>query len=127
MNTLRTLVCLVSLGSTMACQVSQTASPEAANEAEAAKAEAAKEIASLKADVQALMSGVGLEVIGKLLGHSDIKTTRRYAHLADVVVRAAAESTADQIAELMKFGEPAALEPPSSPPPAAPPPPCLLT
>ncbi|MGQ0532106.1 MAG: tyrosine-type recombinase/integrase [Caulobacteraceae bacterium] len=71
----------------------------------------------------ALMSGVGLEVIGKLLGHSDIKTTRRYAHLADVVVRAAAESTADQIAELMKFGEPAASEPPSSPPPAAPPPP----
>jgi len=51
----------------------------------------------------ALMSGVGLEVIGKLLGHSDLKTTRRYAHLADVVVRAAAEQTADQIADLMTF------------------------
>ena len=67
----------------------------------------------------ALMSGVGLEVIGKLLGHSDIKTTRRYAHLADVVVRAAAENTADQIAELMKFGE----APPPGPPPAPPSPP----
>ncbi|MEJ0022912.1 MAG: tyrosine-type recombinase/integrase [Alphaproteobacteria bacterium] len=52
----------------------------------------------------ALMSGVGLEVIGKLLGHSDVKTTRRYAHLADVVVRTAAEQTADQIANLMAFG-----------------------
>ncbi|PZO47802.1 MAG: hypothetical protein DCF16_17230 [Alphaproteobacteria bacterium] len=70
----------------------------------------------------ALMSGVGLEVIGKLLGHSDIKTTRRYAHLADVVVRAAAENTADQIAELMKFGAPPPTPPPAAPvpPPAAP-------
>jgi integrase len=72
----------------------------------------------------ALMSGVGLEVIGKLLGHTDIKTTRRYAHLADVVVRAAAEQTADQIADLMHFREPAAaptraaataIEPPAPP------------
>ncbi|MEQ1708946.1 MAG: site-specific integrase [Terricaulis sp.] len=63
----------------------------------------------------ALMSGVGLEVIGKLLGHSDIKTTRRYAHLADVVVRAAAEQTADQIADLMRFGG-APVEPPPAPP-----------
>lgn len=70
----------------------------------------------------ALMSGVGLEVIGKLLGHSDIKTTRRYAHLADVVVRAAAESTADQIAELMKFGDQGAPAPPSTPAPPPPPP-----
>jgi integrase len=61
----------------------------------------------------ALMSGVGLEVIGKLLGHSDVKTTRRYAHLADVVVRAAAEQTADQIADLMAFSVP--LESPPEP------------
>jgi integrase len=68
----------------------------------------------------ALMSGVGLEVIGKLLGHSDAKTTRRYAHLADVVVRAAAEQTADQIADLMAFNMP--LEPPPEPPPEPEPP-----
>ncbi|WP_135212741.1 tyrosine-type recombinase/integrase [Vitreimonas flagellata] len=63
----------------------------------------------------ALMSGVGLEVIGKLLGHSDLKTTRRYAHLADVVVRAAAEHTADQIADLMaaRASEPPVPVPPS--------------
>lgn len=53
-NTLRALVCLASLGGMLACQVSQTASPDAAKEAEAAKAEAAKELASLKADVQTL-------------------------------------------------------------------------
>lgn len=67
----------------------------------------------------ALMSGVGLEVIGKLLGHSDIKTTRRYAHLADVVVRAATERTADQIADLMAFN----MIPEPTPPPRPEPPP----
>ncbi len=49
----------------------------------------------------ALMSGVGLEVIGKMLGHSDLKTTRRYAHLSDAVVREAAERTASQINSLI--------------------------
>lgn len=74
----------------------------------------------------ALMSGVGLEVIGKLLGHSDVKTTRRYAHLADFVVRAAAEQTADQIADLMAFN--LAPEPESTPPepPLDPAPPALV-
>jgi integrase len=48
-----------------------------------------------------LAGGLGLEVIGKLLGHADIKTTRRYAHLSDGHVRAAAESMADGIADLL--------------------------
>jgi site-specific recombinase XerD len=43
-------------------------------------------------------------VIGKLLGHADIKTTRRYAHLADGHVRAAAEAMADNISELLSNG-----------------------
>ena len=30
-------------------------------------------------------NGVGLEVIGKLVGHSNIRTTQRYAHLAIVL------------------------------------------
>lgn len=45
----------------------------------------------------ALSSGVALEVIGRLLGHADVKTTRRYAHLADDAARSAAERTATAI------------------------------
>lgn len=48
-----------------------------------------------------LAGGLGLEVIGKLLGHADVKTTRRYAHLSEGYVRAAAETMADGIAELL--------------------------
>jgi integrase len=51
-----------------------------------------------------LAGGLGLEVIGKLLGHQDIKTTRRYAHLSDGYMRAAAESMAGGIAELLQVG-----------------------
>ena len=51
-----------------------------------------------------LAGGLALEVIGKLLGHADIKTTRRYAHLADGHVRAAAESMAENISELLSHG-----------------------
>jgi integrase len=51
-----------------------------------------------------LAGGLGLEVIGKLLGHQDIKTTRRYAHLSDGYMKAAAESMAGGIAELLQVG-----------------------
>lgn len=53
-----------------------------------------------------LAGGLGLEVIGKLLGHADIKTTRRYAHLSEGHVRAAAETMADGIAELLSPSPP---------------------
>ncbi len=49
-----------------------------------------------------LAGGLGLEVIGKLLGHQDVKTTRRYAHLSDGYMKAAAESMAGEIAGLLK-------------------------
>ena len=42
--------------------------------------------------------GASLEMIGKLLGHSQIKTTQRYAHLADSPLRAGV----DAVAELMR-------------------------
>jgi integrase len=48
-----------------------------------------------------LAGGLGLEVIGKLLGHADVKTTRRYAHLSEGHVRAAAEAMAGGIAGLL--------------------------
>ena len=47
---------------------------------------------------RALALGETLPVIGKLLGHSDIETTARYAHLAHDSIHEAAERIADSIA-----------------------------
>ena len=47
---------------------------------------------------RALALGETLPVIGKLLGHSDIETTARYAHLARDSIHEAAERIADSIA-----------------------------
>lgn len=46
----------------------------------------------------ALMSGVSLEEIAKLLGHTQIQTTARYAHLSDEHVHAAAAQVSERIA-----------------------------
>ena len=48
---------------------------------------------------RALALGETLPVIGKLLGHSDIETTARYAHLAQDSLHETAERIADSIAE----------------------------
>jgi len=50
-------------------------------------------------------SGFGLPVIGKLLGHSNFKTTERYAHLAADPLRRASDTISGSIAKAM--GEPA--------------------
>ena len=47
-----------------------------------------------------LLVGEGLPMIGKLLGHSQVQTTARYAHLADDPVKAAADRIAARIAEV---------------------------
>ena len=47
----------------------------------------------------ALMSGVPLAVVGKMLGHKQAQTTQRYAHLANDVVRQALEQTTERIVE----------------------------
>lgn len=55
----------------------------------------------------ALASGMGLEMVGKLLGHASIQTTQRYAHLADEQVRDAANLVAGSIGrDLGGRGEP---------------------
>lgn len=45
-----------------------------------------------------LAGGEGLQLIGKLLGHSHVSTTSRYAHLADDPVRAAADRISESVA-----------------------------
>ncbi len=46
-------------------------------------------------------AGMGLQVVGKLLGHKDPKTTARYSHIADDPARAAADRIAGSIAAAM--------------------------
>ena len=47
-----------------------------------------------------LLVGEGLPMIGKLLGHSQVQTTARYAHLADDPVKTAANRIARRIAKV---------------------------
>ena len=48
-----------------------------------------------------LLVGEDLTMIGKLLGHSQVQTTARYAHLADDPIKAAADRIASRIVEAM--------------------------
>jgi integrase len=52
----------------------------------------------------ALIAGDSFPLIGKLLGHKDVKTTARYAHLADDPLRAAADRTSSRIASAFSTG-----------------------
>jgi site-specific recombinase XerD len=47
----------------------------------------------------ALMGGVPLAIVGQMLGHRQPTTTKRYAHLADPVLRQALEHTTSRIIE----------------------------
>ena len=49
----------------------------------------------------AVASGQGLPIIGKLLGHTQVQTTARYAHLAADPVRSAANSVATSLREAL--------------------------
>ena len=49
----------------------------------------------------AVANGQGLPMIGKLLGHSQVQTTARYAHLAADPVKAAANTVAGEIAGML--------------------------
>ncbi len=49
-----------------------------------------------------LLVGEGLPMIGKLLGHTQVQTTARYAHLAADPVKAAANRISERIAEVTR-------------------------
>jgi integrase len=49
--------------------------------------------------------GLGLPIIGRLLGHTQARTTQRYAHLADDPLREAADKIASAIAKAGKGGK----------------------
>ncbi len=50
--------------------------------------------------------GLSLPIIGRLLGHTQARTTQRYAHLADDAVRQAADKIGAVIAGAGKAGAP---------------------
>ena len=54
----------------------------------------------------AVASGQGLPMIGKLLGHTQVQTTARYAHLATDPVKHAANQVSAEIANSLN-GHPA--------------------
>jgi integrase len=49
----------------------------------------------------AVTAGQGLPMIGKLLGHTQVQTTARYAHLAADPIKTAADQVAGNIAAAM--------------------------
>jgi integrase len=46
--------------------------------------------------------GASLEMIGKLLGHTQMQTTQRYAHLLDAPLRAGLDAVADAVRPRLK-------------------------
>ena len=49
----------------------------------------------------AVASGQGLPMIGKLLGHTQVQTTARYAHLAADPVKSAAETVSSSLQQAL--------------------------
>jgi integrase len=52
----------------------------------------------------AVSSGMPIQMVGRLLGHTQLQTTMRYAHLADDPVRRAAEENAAALSAGLGFG-----------------------
>jgi integrase len=50
-------------------------------------------------------SGLSLEIVGRLLGHTTATTTKRYAHLADDPLRAATDRFGSKIARFQNGGK----------------------
>jgi integrase len=59
-------------------------------------------IFGIRSHRRAVAAGQGLPMIGKLLGHSQVQTTARYAHLAAAPVKSAAEEVSASIAAITR-------------------------
>lgn len=59
----------------------------------------------------AVAAGQGLPMIGKLLGHTQVQTTARYAHLADDPVKEAAERVSASLLAMMEIRSETRLDP----------------
>lgn len=57
----------------------------------------------------AVSSGMPIQMVGRLLGHTQLQTTMRYAHLADDPVRRAAEENAERLS--FALGQQADIQP----------------
>ena len=51
------------------------------------------------------MNGVPVPVVSRLLGHSNVRMTLRYAHLGDRDIELAAERVGQAIATIMNGGD----------------------
>ena len=56
---------------------------------------------------QATLAGVPLTVTARLLGHSNVRMTMRYAHVGDREIEAAAERVGQAIASIIDGATPA--------------------
>ena len=54
---------------------------------------------------QAAMNGVPLPVVARMLGHSNVSMTTRYAHVGDREIEAAAERVRQVVAAMMELYE----------------------
>ncbi|MDE2892486.1 MAG: tyrosine-type recombinase/integrase [Chloroflexota bacterium] len=52
---------------------------------------------------QAVISGIPVPVVSRMLGHSNVRMTLRYAHLGDREIEEAAETVGQAIAAIMKL------------------------
>ena len=50
------------------------------------------------------MNSVPVPVVSRLLGHSNVRMTLRYAHIADRDIEAAAERVGEAVGALMDIG-----------------------
>lgn len=53
----------------------------------------------------AVSSGIPIQMVGRILGHTQLQTTMRYAHLADDAVRRAAEDNATSLSAGLGIGQ----------------------
>ena len=51
----------------------------------------------------AVMNGVPVPVVSRMLGHSNVRMTLRYAHLGDREIEAAAERIGQSVAAIMEM------------------------